>query len=48
MRIETAIKFLKRTYELGLEEKRVTKPVSWALYQTWKWVDTHEKEVKKR
>lgn len=25
----------------------IRKPMSWAIYQTWKWVDEHEKEMKK-
>ena len=23
----------------------IKKPISWALYQTWKWADANEKEV---
>ena len=49
MMIKTAIKRLYNYYDLAKKQKVISKPLSWALYQTWKWADTYEKprETKK-
>lgn len=36
-------KFMEK-YAYALKWGYVRKPISWALYQTWKWVDENEKE----
>lgn len=33
--------------EQAKEDNYIKKPIAWALYQTWKWADFNEKEVKK-
>ena len=33
---------LSKNYEFALPNKDITKPMSWALYQTWKWCDKIE------
>jgi len=35
-------KFLT-TYHEALYNKAIIKPISWSLYQTWKWADEKEK-----
>ena len=47
MRLDTAIKRLNENYQKALKWDFVQKPVSWALYQTWKWADENEKPRKK-
>ena len=47
MRLDTAIKRLNENYQKALKWDFVQKPVSWALYQTWKWADENEKPKKK-
>ena len=32
--------------EIAMESDYIRKPVSWALYQTWKWAEANEKERK--
>ena len=32
--------------EYAMESDYIRKPVSWALYQTWKWAEANEKERK--
>jgi hypothetical protein len=46
MRLSTAMKHLESKYLQALRNPKIKKPVSWALYQTWKWADTYEKERK--
>lgn len=46
MKIEPVIKLLKKNYERALSIQWVHKPLSWALYQTWKAIDGMEKERK--
>lgn len=36
---------LEKLVEQAMKDKSIRKPISWALYQTWKWADTYE-EVK--
>lgn len=44
MRLSTAIKRLTKEYDAAVLKKSVRKPLSYALYHTWKWADTYEKE----
>lgn len=37
-----AIAILKEKYKEARDSKYVSKPISWALYQTWRKVDTIE------
>ena len=43
MKIETAIKTLVIKHEIAQKNTRIVKPISWALYQTWKEIDKKEK-----
>ncbi len=38
-----AIEILKANYERALKMEYVTKPLSWALYYTWREIDKEEK-----
>lgn len=44
MTIEKAITKLWEFYRRAVPNKYIHKPVSWALFQTWKWTDAHEEE----
>ncbi len=46
MKIGTAIERLIHNYYRALALRGIKKPVSWSLYQTWKWADAYEKERK--
>ena len=35
---------IETLYLQGLKMKNIRKPIAWALYQTWKWVDKQETE----
>lgn len=35
---------LEKLIEQAQEDKQIKKPISWALYQTWKWADANEEE----
>ena len=39
MRFDTAIKYLRRKYEEGKSLQWVERPLAWALYQTWRYVE---------
>lgn len=39
MKIETAIKYLYKQYDQAKTMDYVKKPLAWALYQTWRYVD---------
>ena len=39
MRLDTAIKWLKRNYELALKNDYVKDKVAWSLYLTWREVE---------
>lgn len=41
--IEEAVEILMRTYKAAKKDKHILKPVSYALYQTWKAIDQLEK-----
>ena len=43
MTAETAIRKFNEFYDKALKSDYVEKPISWALYQTWKWFDKNEK-----
>ena len=34
---------LERLTEEAVKNPAIRKPIAWALYQTWKWADEHEK-----
>lgn len=46
MRYNTAIKHFIKEYERAKDLAYVRKPVSYALYKTWRWCDSYEKERK--
>ena len=33
---------LEKLVEQAMNDKSIRKPISWALYQTWKWADANE------
>ena len=33
---------LEKFIEIAMNSKHIKKPISWALYQTWKWADKTE------
>lgn len=37
------IDMIVTNFNVALNTKSIRKPLSWALYQTWKWVDHNEK-----
>lgn len=43
MTIENAIKYLYKQYEEAKAMEYIKKPLAWALYQTWRYVDKEEK-----
>lgn len=42
MKIQTAINKLNAFYVDAKNNDYIRKPVSWALYHTWKWADAYE------
>ena len=42
--LDHVIEQFKLHYEAALVNGYVHKPLSWALYQTWKWCDAKEKD----
>ena len=42
MKIENAIKYLYKQYEKAKAMEYIKKPLAWALYQTWRYVDKEE------
>ena len=38
--------YLEKCVEQAMKSDHIKKPISWALYQTWKWADATEKERK--
>ncbi len=44
MQLTTAINELTKNYERAKKAKYVRKPLSWALYQTWRFVNVREEE----
>ena len=43
MSIEEAILLIRAEYADVKDNEFIKKPISYALYQTWKFVDSHEK-----
>lgn len=37
---------LEKLVEQAMKSDTIRKPISWALYQTWKWADATEEEIK--
>ena len=35
---------LEKLVEQAQKDKHIKKPISWALYQIWKWANSEEKE----
>jgi hypothetical protein len=44
MTLEKAVKLLEEKYEQAQKMEYVQKPLAWALYQTWKEVDSTKDE----
>lgn len=36
--------YLEKCIEQAMKSDYIRKPISWALYQTWKWADANEEE----
>ena len=47
MTIDQAIAHLRLEYDKALSTDWVRKPLAWAFYQTWKYVDVKEKRESK-
>lgn len=43
MTLDRVIAELKKQYEYALKKPFIRRPLSYALYQTWKWVDKRER-----
>jgi hypothetical protein len=37
-------RMFEKYVEYGMNNKYIKKPITWALYKTWKWADKYEKE----
>lgn len=46
MTIENIVDMILKYHAEGLMRSDIHKPFAWAVYQTWKWVDSHEKSRK--
>lgn len=44
MKLETVIKRLTREYNKVKDKQHIRRPISYALYQTWLFVNMYEKE----
>ena len=42
MTIDKTIKKFFEYYNRAINNKEINKPISWALYRTWKWADIEE------
>ena len=47
VKLGNAIEKMVVNYHFALGRDYIRKPVSWALYRTWKWADSNEKEREK-
>lgn len=47
MRIEKALALVVGEYNQCKDNPQIKKPVSYAVYQAWKWCDANEKERKR-
>ena len=45
MSIEKAIEILKHNYERALKIEYIHNPLAWALYKTWRFVDSKAKKT---
>ena len=43
MSLGEVVDYFIREYNLALNNEHIHKPIAYALYQTWKWVDDKEK-----
>lgn len=43
MTLKSVIQYLTKRYDTAQQNKVIKKPLAWALYQTWKYVDSKEK-----
>ena len=43
MTIGKVVDYFIREYNMAMDNNYVEKPISYALYQTWKWLDEKEK-----
>lgn len=48
MTIESAIRMLCELYGKALTDKRINKPISYALYHTWEYFDAREDKKEKK
>ena len=46
MNIVNVLAKVKKTYEVAMKDENIKKPISYALYNTWKWADAYEHEKK--
>jgi hypothetical protein len=46
--IYDAERMIEKYVELAMNNKYINKPITWALYKTWKWADKNEKENVKK
>lgn len=44
MKFETVVKRLTKEYNKVKDKPKVKKPIAYALYQTWKFVNIYERE----
>lgn len=43
MNMGTALSRIIKLYEKAQKDETINKPISWSIYQTWKWADTYER-----
>ncbi len=48
MKVSTVVKRFTENFEKAAQRDSINKPISYALYQTWKWADTYEKPKNKK
>ena len=48
MTIESAIRMLCELYGKALTDKKINKPISYALYHTWEYFDAREDKKKEK
>lgn len=44
MTLTKAINKLNKIYKEAKDNHYIKKPISWALYRTWRWANEYEKE----
>ena len=42
MTFQDVIRMLRINYKMAIKSSGIRKPLAWALYHTWKYVDEHE------